>query len=86
MLVSAPEARSAEGDEGGEAALVSSAADLYQDCHIFLWTVRAYKNTWMMWIYRCFLALKLILYTDYLFMQKYFSDVLLDRKTLQRLY
>ena len=33
MLVSspsAPEARSAEGDEGGEAALVSSAADLYQ--------------------------------------------------------
>lgn len=56
------------------------------NCHIFLWTVMAYKNTWMMWIYRCFLALKLILYTDYLFMQKYFSDVLLDRKTLQRLY
>ena len=59
---------------------------LVKHCHIFLWTVRAYKNTWMMWIYRCFLALKLILYTDYLFMQKYFSDVLLDRKTLQRLY
>lgn len=33
MLVSAPEARSAEGDEGGAAALVSSAADLYQDKH-----------------------------------------------------
>ena len=33
MLVSAPEARSAEGDEGGAAALVSFAADLYQDKH-----------------------------------------------------
>lgn len=33
VLVSAPEARSAEGDEGGIAALVSSAADLYQDTY-----------------------------------------------------
>ena len=38
VLVSAPEARSAEGD-GRRQPPVSAAADLYQDCHIFLWTV-----------------------------------------------
>ena len=37
VLVSAPEARSAEGDEGGAAALVSFAADLYQrQAHVSL--------------------------------------------------
>ena len=38
VLVSAPEARSAEGD-GRRQPPVSAAADLYQDCHIFLWTL-----------------------------------------------
>lgn len=38
VLVSAPEARSAEGD-GRRQPPVSAAADLYQDCHISLWTV-----------------------------------------------
>ena len=38
VLVSAPEARSAEGD-GRRQPPVSAAADLYQDCDTFLWTL-----------------------------------------------
>ncbi len=38
VLVSAPEARSAEAD-GRRQPPVSAAADLYQDSDIFLWTL-----------------------------------------------